>query len=59
MKIDFDAETADGIISFHGDLTKEEVDFLLRFALLSMMARGIIPLNDASFQIPEPSPTVN
>ena len=44
MQINFDAETEGGTITFKGELTKEEVDFLLRFAILSLMARGTLPI---------------
>ena len=44
MKLDFDAETEQGTINFKGVLTKEEVDFLLQFAILSLMARGTLPV---------------
>lgn len=44
MEIEFDAETPAGQITFKGQLTKDEVDFLLRFAILSLMARGTLPI---------------
>ena len=43
MDIDFDAETPEGTIHFNGKLTKDEISFLLRFAILSLMARGSLP----------------
>ena len=44
MELNFDAETPQGIITFKGVLGKDEVDFLLRFAILSLMARGVLPV---------------
>ena len=44
MELNFDAETDQGTISFRGNLGKDEVDFLLRFAILSLMARGTLPV---------------
>ena len=47
MDINFQTETPEGIITFQGSLGKEEVDFLLRFAILSLMARGTLPVVEA------------
>ena len=44
MEINFDAELESGMVNFHGTLSKDEVDFLLRFAILNLMARGTLPL---------------
>mgnify|MGYP001613388510 FL=1 len=44
MEINFDAELPDGTVTFKGVLSHEEVDFLLRFAILSLMARGTLPI---------------
>ena len=44
MDINFDAELPDGTVTFKGQLNKDEVDFLLRFAILSLMARGTLPV---------------
>lgn len=44
MDINFDVETPEGNITFKGSLQKDEVDFLLRFAMLSLMARGALPI---------------
>ena len=46
MDIDFDEQTPEGLVSFKGSLSKDEVDFLLRFALLSLMARGTLTPED-------------
>lgn len=58
MLIDFDVETSEGKIGFKGELNKEEVDFLLRFALLSLMARGTLP-NIVDISTGEKSETLN
>ena len=44
MDIDFESETTQGTIQFKGTLTKDEIDFLLKFAILSLMARGSLPV---------------
>ena len=46
MVLNFDAETPKGTITFKGELNKDEVDFLLRFAILSLMARGTLPVTE-------------
>jgi len=43
VQINFEEPTPNGIAQFSGELTKEEVDFLLRFALLSLLTRGMLP----------------
>jgi hypothetical protein len=43
MIINFKEETADGSVEFAGELKKEEVDFLLRYALLTLLSRGLLP----------------
>lgn len=44
MQIKFDAETPEGVMTFSGNLTKEEVDFLLQFAIMQLFARGVLPV---------------
>jgi hypothetical protein len=44
MKINFEAETPEGQVTFHGELTKVEVDFLLQFAIMQLFARGVLPI---------------
>ena len=44
MDIDFESETTQGTIQFKGTLTKDEIDFLLKFAIISLMARGSLPV---------------
>jgi hypothetical protein len=43
MEIDFEAETPEGLVNFKGSLTKDEVSFLLRYALLSLLTQGMLP----------------
>ena len=43
MDINFSEELPDGRVDFTGTLTKEEVDFLLRFSLLHLLQRGLVP----------------
>lgn len=43
MDINFTEELADGTINFTGTLSKEEVSFLLRFSLMSLLSRGMMP----------------
>lgn len=45
MDINFDAETPEGTVNFKGTLTQEEVSFLLKYAILSLMARGTLPVS--------------
>lgn len=41
--IDFEEPTPKGVAKFSGELTSEEVGFLLRYALLSLLTRGMLP----------------
>ena len=59
MNINFDAETEQGNITFKGELTKEEVDFLLRFAILSLMARGTLPIKITDEEMDESPVSIN
>ncbi len=43
MDINFSDDTPEGTVDFTGTLSKDEVDFLLRFALLSLLQRGMMP----------------
>lgn len=43
MQINFEEQTPKGLVEFNGELTKEEVEFLLRYALLSLLTRGMLP----------------
>lgn len=43
MLIDFEEQTETGEVKFFGELSKEEVDYLLRYALLSLLQRGMLP----------------
>lgn len=58
MDINFDAETPEGTVAFRGSLTQDEVSFLLRFALLSLMARGTLPMVEAA-DVPAEPQSVN
>jgi hypothetical protein len=44
MKLEFNVETPEGKINFTGSLNKDEVDFLLRYAIVSLMSQGILPV---------------
>lgn len=60
MRFNFEEETQEGTIKFNGDLTKEEVDFLLRFAILNLLARGTLPLAASLDEVQEVEPeTIN
>jgi hypothetical protein len=41
--IDFEETTPRGVVKFNGELTPEEVSFLLRYALLTLLSRGMLP----------------
>ena len=43
MDINFTEELADGSITFTGSLDKDEVSFLLKFSLMSLLSRGMMP----------------
>lgn len=43
MDINFSEELPNGKVDFTGTLSKEEVSFLLRFALLYLLQQGLIP----------------
>lgn len=43
MIIDFKEQTEQGVVEFTGELTNEEVSFLLRYALLSLLSKGMLP----------------
>lgn len=51
LDINFDQETPEGTVNFKGSLAKEEVDFLLKFAILSLMARGALPIATATGEV--------
>lgn len=44
MEINFEQETPEGLVIFKGELNKEETDFLLKFAVLTLLARGALPV---------------
>lgn len=44
MEINFKTQTPTGEVEFHGMLNEEEVEFLLRYAVISLMARGALPV---------------
>lgn len=44
MEINFKTQTPAGEVEFHGMLNEEEVEFLLRYAVISLMARGALPV---------------
>lgn len=53
MIIDFEAELEDGTVEFKGNLNKEEVGFLLRYALLSLLSQGLLPNSVHMEDIPD------
>lgn len=65
MNIEFSEQVQEGTVSFHGVLTKDEVDFLLRYALLSLLSRGMLPqslsasLNDVDLNEETPPEQIN
>lgn len=58
MDIDFEAETPQGVIQFKGSLNKDEVSTLLRYAILSLLAQGILPVTVMNLN-PDDKPTLN
>lgn len=45
MKIDFKQETESGPVSFTGELTIDEVTFLVEYAITDLVKKGLIPLS--------------
>lgn len=46
MKLKFEAETEDGPVAFQGSLDREEVEFLLQYALIDLIRKGVIPMSE-------------
>ena len=57
MEINFDHETPTGVVKFKGSLSPDEVTALLRFAILTLFAQGLLPL--AIMTPDETAPTLN
>ena len=45
IKINQCIETPDGKVNFQGELSKEEVDFCIEFAINNLVARGVVPFH--------------
>ena len=56
MDLDFDHETPDGVIKFRGSIDHAEVSMLLKFAILTLLSQGALPM----VQMPATTePTIN
>lgn len=61
MDVNVTEEMPDGSITFTGTLSTEEVSFLIKFGLMSLLSRGIMPAsilvsgttNDPDFETPD------
>lgn len=45
MRVDFTHETASGPAHFIGDLSEDEVSFLLEYAITDLVRRGVMPFS--------------
>jgi hypothetical protein len=43
MKVKFEQVTEDGPVTFAGEITPEEVSFLVEYALVDLVRKGLIP----------------
>ena len=58
MDIEFDHETPDGVIKFRGSIDHAETTMLLKFAILTLLAQGALPM--VQMQMPDTNdPTLN
>ena len=44
MKVDFQQETESGPIEFKGELSQDEVMFLIEYALVDLIKKGLVPV---------------
>lgn len=44
MKVDFSQETESGPVSFKGELNEDEVSFLIQYAVLDLVKKGLMPM---------------
>lgn len=58
MKINFQEEGPNGVIDFQGELDAGEVDWLLRYALLNLLHKGMLPYQLKEKVINKPSLTL-
>jgi len=55
MQIAFKEQTPAGEVEFNGELNKEEVDFLLQYAIMALLQKGVLPMaRDPMSVIPPP-----
>ena len=45
MRVSFEQETDSGPVSFKGELTVDEVTFLVEYALTDLVKKGLVPLS--------------
>ena len=57
VNINFEVETPSGSINFTGQLSKDEVDYLLEYALFNLLQRGMLQENIVTER--KPTETVN
>lgn len=48
MKLEFDAQTPEGIIKFRGELSPDEVNYLLKIAIQVLLIQGSMPFTNNS-----------
>lgn len=58
MDINFEAPTEEGVVRFKGSLTNDETNFLLQFALMTLLQRGMLPATVVFEQAPLPEEIV-
>ena len=53
MKLKFNATTDEGPVAFEGEMSAEEVQALLEFAVVELLRRGYMPIDmDKAIRIP-------
>ena len=58
MKLDFEVVTEEGPYKFYGELSKEEMEVLLEFAVVEMLRRGFMPMDADKASRMQPSSEV-
>ncbi|MCI0557717.1 MAG: hypothetical protein MN733_04425 [Nitrososphaera sp.] len=57
MKLKFNATTDEGPVAFEGEMSPEEVNALLEFAVVELLRRGYMPVElDRAIRIPVRDP---
>ncbi len=58
MKLSFREPTEEGVFVFDGELNKTEVDFLLQYAIVDLMAKGAFMKQLKLIEVPDEDPSI-